>query len=83
MALEQESEYFEAHRQELLERCEGQFALIHRDCLLGSYASFDEAFNAGIQSVGNQPFLIKQVLRDEPPQQLPALVLGLISAHVS
>jgi hypothetical protein len=82
MALEQETAYFEAHKDELLAQHDGQFVLIHGDRLVGAFATFEQAFDAGIQTVGNQPFLIKPVAREERPESFPALALGLISAHV-
>jgi hypothetical protein len=81
MALEQETAYFEAHKAELLEHNRGQFAVIHEDRLLGAYTRFDEAFEAGIQIVGNRPFLIRQIVEDEIPQQFPALAVGMVGAH--
>lgn len=83
MVLERENSYFSEHRDDLLAHHEGQFVLIHGDELIGSYQSYDDAFTAGIQGIGNQPFLIRQVLANEPPAQFPALTLGLISANLS
>jgi hypothetical protein len=83
MALEQETAYFESKRADLLEHYRGQFVLIHEDRLLGGFVSFEEAFAVGIQTVGNRPFLIKQVAEEEQQEQFPTLALGLISAHVS
>lgn len=83
MVLERENTYFDQRREELLANHSGQFVLIHEDELIGSYPTFDDAFTAGIQTIGNTAFLIRQVLADEPPAQFPALALGLISAQLS
>ena len=81
MALEQESAYFDAHKDELLQHYRGQYALIHGDALLGTFTQFNEAFEAGIERIGNQPFFIRQVADDAPTVQVPALAVGMISAH--
>jgi len=80
MALEQELQYFDAHKSELLEHYAGQFALIKGDSLLGTYTTLEEAFEAGVRALGNQPFLIKQVLETEEVIQYPALAVGMIHA---
>jgi len=81
MALEHEMAYFEAHRDEWLEHHRGQFALIYGDELLGTYATFEEAFEAGVTRLGNQSFLIRQITEENPSVQFPALVAGMIGAR--
>jgi hypothetical protein len=79
--LQQELAYWNAHKSELLATHRGQFALIHGDQLLGTYTRFDEAFEAGVKQLGNQPFLV-QPIEDEPTAvQFPALTVGMIGAH--
>jgi hypothetical protein len=82
MALERETTYFEAHRHDLLEHHEGQFVLIHEDRLVGNFGTFEQAFSAGIQTVGNRPFFIKQVVQEELPQQFPALTCTTLRSMV-
>jgi hypothetical protein len=81
MALERELTYFDSQKAELLKHYAGQFALIHGDELLGTFTRFEEAYEEGVKRVGSEPFLIRQVLENEPHVQFPALVLGMISAH--
>jgi formyltetrahydrofolate hydrolase len=81
MALEQETALYQAKRDELLRRCPGQFVLIHDSRLLGTFGSFEQAFEAGIQHVGNAPFLIQQIVDQAPEVQFPALAVGVISAR--
>jgi hypothetical protein len=81
MALERETAYFDAHKEELLRHNQGQFALVHDDILLGTFTRFEEAFEEGVKRLGNQPFLIRQILEEELPVQFPALVVGMIGAH--
>lgn len=81
MALERESAYFNANQHDLLQHYRDQFALIHGDALLGTYTKFEEAYEAGVAKLGNQPFLIRQIIADATSVQYPALVVGMISAH--
>jgi|GEM_PF-6713646 len=73
MALEQELEFYRSQRQVLLQTHKGQFAVIKGTKLLGTYATFEEAFNAGVAAVGTEPFLIQQILEQEEVMQNPAL----------
>lgn len=82
MALDAEIRYFEAQKQELLKHHEGKFALVVGERLIGVFDTPEEAYKAGLAQVGNQPMLIKQVLRDEPTQRAPALALGLLGARL-
>lgn len=81
MALEQELEFFNSHKQELLEHHRNQFALIKGNQLIGTFTTWEEAFDAGVKQLGNVPFLIKRVQEEEEVVQFPALVVGGISAH--
>ena len=81
MALEEELKRYESMKAELLQHHKGQFALIKGNELLGTFTTQQEAFQAGIKALGNQPFLIKEIKELEDTLQYPALVVGLISAH--
>ncbi|HUY58273.1 MAG TPA: hypothetical protein VMV16_01060 [Solirubrobacteraceae bacterium] len=83
MALEPENNYFDTHRAELLKQHRNEFVLIHGDDVIGAYATFDAAYTAGVQALGIEPFLVRQVLDREPPAQFPALMLGMLSAQLS
>jgi len=82
MELERELEYFNTRREELISHYEGQFVLIKGDSLLGSFTTEAEAYEEGLKQLGNQPFLIKQVTKEEEIDRLPALVLGLLNASL-
>lgn len=82
MELEEELAYFNAHREELVSHYEGQFALIKGDSHLGSFTTEAEAYEEGLKQLGNQPFLIKKITREEETDRAPALVLGLINARL-
>jgi hypothetical protein len=59
--LEKERAFFEAQKPELLKTQTGQFALIHGEKLLGVYTTRDQAFLAGVEAVGNKPFLVEKI----------------------
>lgn len=77
---EEEMAYYNQHRQDFLSKCEWKYVLIKGSELLGTFNDAQEAYTEGLQRFGNVPFLIKQVLRKEQVQQIPALSLGIILA---
>lgn len=81
MPLEQEQAYFDAIRARLLAEHPGKFALIRGSELIGTFDSEENAYVAGLERFGNTPFLVKQILPEDPVAHLPALSLGLIRAH--
>ena len=82
MALETELHHYQSIKDELLAHHEGKYALIIGTDLLGAFDDAEAAYAHGVEKRGNVPMLIKQVLRDEPAESLPAMVLGLIGAHL-
>ncbi len=81
MALEKELAYYTRHRDDLLQHYENLFVLIRGEELIGVFSTEAEAYQAGVERFGNEPFLIKQVTRDEETEHIPALTLGLLHAH--
>jgi hypothetical protein len=77
--LQTELEYFQKHKQEYLNLYKGQFVLIKGEEFAGSFTTEAEAYKAGLEKFGNQPFLIKQVLDDDGTVSYPSLSIGLIS----
>jgi len=82
MELEKELEFYKSQYKELLSHYENQFVLIKGDKLLGSFTTDLEAYKAGLERLGNQPFLIKRVVKGEEIDRAPALVLGLLNANL-
>lgn len=80
--LQKELDYYRAHIEELLQQHQGKFVLIKDQKLLGVFDSDLAAYNEGIAKLGNTMFLIKFVVREEPVQQIPALTLGILNAHL-
>jgi len=79
--LREELAYYESRKSDLLLSHENQFVLIKGQKVVGFYATEEAAYSDGIQKLGNTPFLIKQVLKVDPPQVIPALYFGLIRAN--
>lgn len=81
MELKEEQAFFEANKAHWLAEHKGKFALIKGSTLVGAFDTQENAYVAGVQKFGNVPFLIKQILEEEPVTHLPALTLGLLRAH--
>lgn len=77
-ALMEELHFFEKNKEEYLKYYEGQFVLIKGKKLIGSFTTEEEAYKVGVERFGNTPFLIKQVVKQEPINAIPALMLGLV-----
>ena len=82
MALETELQVFDSKKVELLSHHEGKFALIIGTELIDTFDQWEAAYQAGLEKKGNVPMLIKRVVRDENLETVPAMTLGLISAHL-
>ncbi len=68
---------YEQHRDHLLGTAEGKFVLIRNDQVIGVYDSKMDAITQGYQKFGNVPFLVKQVVKVEAPQNFVSNLLGL------
>jgi hypothetical protein len=60
---------YEAYLAEWADR-EGQFVLIKGRDILGFYSRHEEALEAAYEQLGDGPFLVKQILLNEPIYQL-------------
>ena len=74
---EKELEYYKINKDELLKYHENQFVVIKDEKLLGAYTTEQEAYEAGLKELGNVPFLIKHVTKEEEIVRFPALSLAL------
>jgi hypothetical protein len=82
-ALAEELEYYREKKEELLQYHKNKFALIKGKQLVGTFDDQREAFKEGIHQLGNVPFLIRQVVEDEPIASIPVLTLGITDANLS
>jgi hypothetical protein len=80
MTLKTELEFYKGQKEKLLKHYKGQFALIKGKKLIGTYTTWEEAFNDGIKQLGNVPFLIREVQEKDEVIQFPTLIVGAISA---
>lgn len=78
--LETEARYYARIKPELLKDRKGKFALIKGEKLIGTFDTDLDAYNAGLKELGNEPFLIIQVLEVNPHPWIPIVQLGLINA---
>ena len=78
--LERELAYFQSKRSEWLQHYTGQYALIQRETLVKTFTSFDEAYSAGVEKFGAEPFLVKQIVAQDVEQSTPALFVGTLFA---
>lgn len=75
--LDTEVKTYEQNRDHLLGTAEGKFVLMHGMQVVGVYDSKMDAIAAGYQQFGNDPFLVKQVVRVEAPQNFTSNLLGV------
>ena len=80
MALEHESKFFEDNKAEWLKIYKGQFALIEKEVLWGTFTTHAKAYEQGIEKLGNVQFLIKRIEEREEVIYYPALSIGAINA---
>jgi len=81
-ALESEVAYFDQHRQEFVAKAFGKFILVKGEKDYGFYDNPLEAYKAGVDLFGLEPFLIKEVLPQDQIHEIPAHYLGLTHASV-
>lgn len=75
--LDTELKTYDQHREHLLGTAEGKFVLIRNDKVVGVYDSKMDAIAEGYRQFGNVPFLVKQVVKVETPQNFISNLLGV------
>lgn len=75
--LETELKTYEQNRDRLLASAESKFALIHGSEIVGAYDSKMDAIAEGYRKFGNVPFLVKQVVKIETPQNFVSNLLAV------
>ena len=73
--LDKELKTFDQQRETLLGSAEGKFVLIKDNIVVGIYDSKMDAIAQGYQQFGNVPFLVKQILKIETPQNFVSSLL--------
>ncbi len=80
--LTKELAFFNKNKAAYLKQYKDKYLLIKNEELIGSYDSDEQAYRVGIEKFGNQPFLIKQVLEQDPTLTVSALYVGLMNASL-
>jgi len=75
--LEKELETFEAHKDELLAKAAGKFALVKGSEVVDVFDTAEDAIRQGYDRFGNVPFLVKEVVEVETPQNFTSNLLGV------
>jgi hypothetical protein len=79
--LNEEVQYFSESLEDWLKLYPGMIALVKGRELIGVYNTEDEALTEGARRYQLQPFLIRRIIRKQPEITVPALSLGILSAH--
>lgn len=72
--LEQELAFFEKNKQEYLQKYENLFVLIKGERFVGAFPTAETAYEAGLREFDLAPFLVKQVLAEEPVLFVPTVM---------
>jgi len=75
--LDTELKTYEEHRERLLGTASGKFVLIRNDQVEGVYDTKMDAINQGYKQFGNVPFLVKQILEVETPENYVSNLLAV------
>jgi hypothetical protein len=75
MALEQELAVYDRQLPDLLKEHEGQYVLIHGETIDSFWQSEDDAYVAGCERFGIEPFLVMPVVREQKPVFVPYPVI--------
>ncbi len=81
LELDNELKVYEAHRQEYLQKYKNLYVLIKGNSFIGVFPDAVTAHQAGVSKFGMEPFLVKQVLEEEPINVAPIASL-LVSARL-
>ena len=71
-----EMETFRSHRDELLGRAQGKYVLIKNARVMDVFESHADALHRGYQEFGTEPFLVKQIVDVEVPQNFASFQVG-------
>lgn len=75
--LKKELEIYNAQKSELIGKSKGEFALIKDDQVIDTFDTKIDAIRQGYERFGNVPFLVKQIVEVETPQNFTSNLLGI------
>ena len=76
-ALQKELETYEAHKDELVSKAKGKFALIKGQDVVDVFDTAADAIRQGYERFGNVAFLVKEIVEIEVPQNFTSNLLGI------
>lgn len=79
--LEKDLQFFKKNKTEYLRVYEGKYLLIKNHTLIGSFDNEEAAYKTSLEKFGNEPILIKQVLKNEDTVSISSLYF--ITANAS
>ncbi len=77
LLLGEELKTYEREKQRLLGAYEGKFVVVRGEKVEGVFDSKEDAIKEGYARFGNVPFLVKQVLKVEVPQNFVSNLLAV------
>ena len=75
--LEKELQTYNANREKLIGASNGKFVLIKGSEIAGVFDAHIDAIRQGYERFGNVPFLVKQVLEVEVPQNFTSNLIAI------
>jgi hypothetical protein len=81
--LDTERQYFEQHREELLQQFPGKFLVIKDQQVCGAFDTITDALTLGSRDFGTSSFLVRRTDQQPEAISIPALTLGILSANTS
>lgn len=82
ITLGNELAFYKKNKQEYLQKYANKHVLIKGEELIGIFDTGEMAYKAGVDKFGNEPFLIKQVLEQEPTLTISSLYVGISHASI-
>lgn len=74
MSLDAELTFFERHKAEYLKKYENHYLLIKGNKLYGTFPTAESAYEAGLHEFSLEPFLVRQVLKEELVSFIPSVM---------
>jgi hypothetical protein len=75
--LKKELDCYEAHKAMLIGKSKGKYVLIKEDQIIDIFDTRIDAIRVGYEKYGNVPFLVKQILELDPPQNFTSNLLDV------
>jgi len=76
-SLKKELGVYEAQKAELIGKSKGKFVLIKNEEVIDIFDTQIDAIRQGYERFGNVPFLVKQIVEVETPQNFTSNLLGI------